>query len=96
MRIELEFISDLTITKGNKTNTLVKNDKIKRIFDLDKIELEEYIDPRTGKHISKYCTVSMEDRYYKINKPYEELKSLMLNRTTPVIGFAAKSKKWKS
>lgn len=95
MRIELEFISDITSSKNGKTIVLSKNDKIKKVFNLDEVELEEYIDPKTGKHIAKYTTLSFKEAYYKINKPYEELKTLTLNRTMPVLGFAAKSKKWK-
>jgi len=95
MRIELEFISDLTSSRNGKTVVLVKNDKVKKLFNLDEIEVEEFIDPKTGKHIPKYSTVSIKDMFYKINKPYEELKSLVLNRTTPVLGFAYKSKKYK-
>jgi len=96
MRIELEFISDITSSKNGKTVLISRNDKVKKLFNLDEVELEEYIDPKTGKHIPKYTTLSVKETYYKINKPYEELKALTLNRTTPVLGFAAKSKKWKS
>ena len=96
MKIELEFISDITSSKNGRTTILSKNDKVKKLFNLDEVGLEEYIDPKTGKHISKYATLSEKETYYKINKPYEELKALTLNRTTPVLGFAAKSKKWKS
>jgi hypothetical protein len=45
---------NITTNDLNKPKILVKGDKIKKIFDLDNIELEEYIDSRSGKHIKKY------------------------------------------
>jgi len=99
MKVELEFISDITILSRNKQRTITKNDKVKKLFDLDAVDLQEYIDPKTGKHISKYSTLTelkpSGEVFYKINKPYEELKSLILNRTIPVLGLMSKSKKHK-
>lgn len=90
---ELEIIIDIT-TGGPKPKVLVKNDRIKKIFDLDNIELEEYVD-RLGKHIKKYSSVYENNIHYKVNKPYEELKKLKLNRSIAIVGLAGKSKKYK-
>ena len=96
MKLELEILTDILPPNGvGKRKPLVKNAKIKRLFNLDEVELEEYIDIKTGKTIPKYCGVYNKDVYYKINKPYEQLKDLILNRTTPILGFAGKSKKYK-
>ena len=65
------------------------------IFDLDTIELEEYIDSKTGKHIKKYSAIYQNNVYFKIDKPYEELKNIILNRSIPILGLAYKSKKYK-
>lgn len=92
MKYELEIISDITSNNKGKVKILVKSARIKRLFDLDKIDISVYIDPRTGREIKKYSSVTENDIYYKVNKPYENLKSLILNRTTPIIGLMAKSK----
>jgi hypothetical protein len=91
---ELEVISTVS-TIGPKPKVITKNDKIKKIFDLDAIKLEEYIDGKTGKHIKKYATILDNDSYFKINKPYDELKELILNRSIPVLGLMYKSKRYK-
>jgi hypothetical protein len=95
MKYELEIISDIVLTVGNKTKTVSKNDCIKKIFDLETVEIEEYVDPKNGKHIKKYTSVYQNNIYYKVNKPYEEVKHLVLNRTAPVLGFISKSKRYK-
>lgn len=96
MKCELEIISDVLEQEGKgRRKIITKNDKIKRIFDLDTIDLEEFVDTKTGKHIAKYSVIYKDNLYYKINKPYEQLKYMVLNRTTPVIGFIGKSKKFK-
>ncbi len=41
MRIELEFISDITSSKNGKTVLISRNDKVKKLFNLDEVELEE-------------------------------------------------------
>ena len=92
-KIELEIISDILSPEGvGKRRIITKNDKIKKLFDLESIKLEEYIEPRNGKHIKKYSTVFSDDVYFKVNKPYEELRDIILNRSTPIIGFLSKSK----
>lgn len=95
MKYELEIISDITDTTGPKPKIIKRQDKIKRLFELNELEVEEYVEPKTGKHIAKYSGIYYKDIYYKVNKPYEELKQLVNNRTTPVLGFAAKSKRYK-
>ena len=60
--------------------------------EADKDELEEYVDSKSGKHIKKYSTVLQNSVCYKINKPYEDLKNIVLNSSRPVLGFMSKSK----
>jgi len=96
MRIEeLEIITDINNSTNNKNKPLLKNAKIKKIFDLDNIELEEFVDNKSGKCIAKYSSVCQNTVWFKVNKPYKELKELMLIRSIPVLGFAAKSKRYK-
>ncbi len=94
MKYELEIISDV-LSNHQKPKVLKKNDRIRKLFDLDNVELEEYIDQKTGKHIKKYSAIYHNNAYYKINKPYDELRELILNRTLTIQGFAYKSKKYK-
>jgi stalled ribosome rescue protein Dom34 len=91
MQYELEIITDISLS-SSKTKKIIKNNKIKKLFDLNVVSLEEYVDPRSGKTISKYSGIYQDSVYYKINKPYEELKDLIINKTTPVLGFMSKSK----
>lgn len=94
MIYELEVISDILglESKAGKRILLTKNDKIKKLFNLNEIEIEEFIDPKNGKHIKKYSTVFKGDICYKINKPYEELKYILINKTEPIVGFVRHSK----
>ncbi len=91
--IELDVISNV-ISNTAKPKLIAKDDRIKKIFDLDNIQVEEYIDSRNGKHIKKYSTINLNDAYYKIDKPYNELKELVFNRSIPVLGLMYKSKKY--
>ena len=95
MKYELEIISDIIYNVKGKPNVIIKQDKIKKIFNLYDIDLEEYVEAKTGKHIKKYCTIVEENTYYKINKPYEELKALIQNKSIPILGLAAKAKWFK-
>lgn len=95
MKYELEVITNITDLVKGEPKVIFKNHKIKMLFDLDKIDLQEFVDSRTGKHIAKYSLILEEGNSFKINKPYEELKALVINQTIPVLGFAAKSKKYK-
>lgn len=95
MKYELEIITDITNTTGPRPKVIKKGDKIKRLFNLEELEVEEYIEPKTGKHIAKYSGIYCKDVYYKVNKPYKELSQLVLNRTVPVLGFLAKSNSYK-
>ena len=91
MKCELEIITNITNQMGK---VIVKNEKIKKIFDLDTIELEEYIDTK-GRHIKRYSSIYHNNNYYKINKPYEELRFLVVNKRYPVVGLIGNSKKYK-
>lgn len=92
---ELEIIIDINNNDSKKPKVLVKNDRIKKLFDLDIIRLEEYVDSKTGKHIKKYSGILDDNNYFKINKPYEDLKNLIIPKSIPVLGFAHKSKRYK-
>ena len=92
MKYELEIITDISKTTGVKSKVIVKSAKIRKLFDLDKIDIQVYIDGRTGKEVKKYTGVYENDNYYKVNIPYEQLKNLILNRTSPIFGLMGKSK----
>lgn len=94
MLYELEIIADVSINKGRKIS-IIKNNKIRKLFDLNAISVEEYLNPKTGKVVSKYSGIYDNTTYYKINKPYEDLKNLVINKSTPVLGFMSKSKTYK-
>lgn len=92
---EFEIISDVQSTTS-KPKLLTKNDKIKKLFNLDEITAEEFIDGKTGKHIKKYCVIhDLNNTAYKINTPYEIVKNIIFNKTFTVKGFASKSIKVK-
>lgn len=89
MMIELEIISDTYITKRGKQVLFKRNDKVKRLFDINEIDVEEFVDNKTGKHIARYSLLLHNNMGFKINKPYEELKTIVQNRSIPVVGLAA-------
>jgi predicted MPP superfamily phosphohydrolase len=87
MRKELEIISDIY----GLNERIVKKDVIyKKIFELDEIEVEQYISSK-GNIVKKYCTITANNKYYKVNSPYEHIRNLI----TPITvgGFANKVKK---
>ena len=87
---ELEIISSLQSSRSKATKEVI----LSKVFDLDTIELEQYIDPKRGKIIKKYSSISFNSTWYKVNKPYLELKEIVVNRSIPVLGFANKSKRF--
>lgn len=91
---ELEVITNI-ISDEITERVILKNAKIKKIFNLDDVRLEQYLNKTTGKPIMKYSQVFYENNFYKVNKPYEDLKQLIFDRSIPVLGFASKSKKYK-
>ncbi len=96
MLYELEIIADMVKTnKKGEITTTRKNNKVKKLFELNNIELEEYIDSRTGLPVKKYSSVFQNNQFFKVNKPYEELKVIMINRSIPILGLAAKAKRYK-
>ena len=97
MVIELPIITDV-LSQPDRTGrrkTLIKNKIVNKLFDLNEIDVEEFIDIKTGKTIKKYTAVYIKEDCYKINKPYDEMKDLVINRTYPVKGFMAHSIKYK-
>ena len=98
MVVELEIISDTyAINQKTGKRTLIKrNDKIKKLFDLNIINVEEFVDIKTGKHMPKYSlVVCPNDVAYKVNKPFEDLKVMIQDKSIPVLGFAAKSRRYR-
>jgi hypothetical protein len=96
MLYELEIIVDMG--KTNKKGEIIvsrKGNKVKKLFELNNVELEQYISTKTGLPVKKYSSVILNNQYFKVNKPYEELKSIMQNRSIPVIGLVGYSKRRK-
>lgn len=90
MKQELEIISDIVNPSNNK---IVKSDIVyKKIFDLDRVEIEQYISTR-GRIVKKYCTIIQDNKFYKLNHSYEYMSRLVL--PIQVNGFVSKSKRWK-
>lgn len=86
MRKEIEINGgDVLSTKGK----LIKKDVCyKRMFELDNILIEQYINTK-GNIVKKYCTIIENDKYFKANIAYEELSALL--KPLEVKGFMAKS-----
>jgi len=97
MVIELQIITDVLggPTKDGLRKLIMKDKLINKLFDINEIEVEEFINPKTGKAIKKYSGIYSKEVYYKVNKPYEELKDLKINRTYPIVGFMGHSKRYK-
>lgn len=85
MKVELEVISDVI---GLNNKVVIRDMTYKKVFELDEIEAEEFISNK-GKVVKKYCTVTCENKFYKVNKPYSELASLLM--PTVVKGFYSKT-----
>lgn len=84
---ELEIISNVVLNgKAKNSNT------IKKLFDLDNIQVEEFVNEKTNKHVKKYSLIYENNICYKVNKSYEDLKDVILNKSIPVLGFADKFK----
>lgn len=97
MVIELQIITDVLggPSKDGMRKLIMKDKIINKLFDINEIEVEEFINPKTGKAIKKYSGIYSKEVYYKVNKPYEELKDLKINRTYPIVGFMGHSKRYK-
>lgn len=98
MVIELQIISDIVgkpDIKG-KEKIVLKDVLINKLFDINEIQVEEFINPKNGKPVKKFTGIYSNDSYYKVNKPYEELKDLKINRTYPIKGFMGYSSKYKN
>lgn len=98
MVIELQIVTDvLSNPDANGDRKIIaRNALINKLFDINEIEVEEFLNPRTGKPVKKYTGIYSNNLYYKVNKPYDELKQLKINKTYPVKGFMAYSKKYKN
>lgn len=93
MQIELEIIADIEYTKNKKTyNTITP---IKKLFNIYEVEVEEFVDNKTGKVVNKYSGVVVRDKYYKVNKPYNELKKMVNSKISPIVGFYQHSNAYK-
>lgn len=90
MKYEVEVIIDLY----NDDGKLIKKDVIqKRIFELSNIQLEQYYNEK-GVIQKKYSCVIDDGKYYKINKPYEEMSPLV--KPVHVKGFIRYEEKIKT
>ncbi len=97
MKYELKVITDISCaSKSGKITVIKRNDKVVKLFELNDIKAEEYIDPKTGRHISKYSLIYDGDNCYKVDKPYKELRDLITNKSIPVLGLLSKSKRYKN
>ena len=86
MRKEIEVNGGDVLSSKNK---IIKKDVCYiRMFDLDNILIEQYINPK-GVVVKKYCTIIEQDKYFKANIPYSELSAML--RPLEIKGFAAKS-----
>jgi hypothetical protein len=96
MVVEFEIITDtFAVGKSGRQVLVKRNDKVKKLFDLNEIDVEEFIDIKTGKHIDRYSLVISNNIGFKVDKPYEVVKTMVQNKSIPVLGFMAKSKKYK-
>jgi hypothetical protein len=97
MVVELQVITDVLSQpdKDGKRKVLIKDRAINKLFNINDIEVEEFINPKNGKPVKKYSGIYNNDIYYKINKPYEELKDLKINRAFPIKGFMGYSSNYK-
>lgn len=86
MRKEIEINGGDVLSDKNKV--IKKDICYMRMFELDNILIEQYINPK-GVIVKKYCTIIEQDKYYKANIPYETLSAML--RPLEVKGFAAKS-----
>lgn len=86
MRKEIEINGGDVLNSKNKV--IAKDVCYKRIFELDNILIEQYLNPK-GVIVKKYCTIIEQDKYFKANIPYDTLSAML--RPLEVKGFAAKS-----
>jgi len=95
MVIELQIVSDIVEKATNKTEEKIvhKNVLIRKLFDINEIEVEEYMNPKNGKAVKRYSGIYSNESYYKINKPYSELRDIVINKTSPVKGFMGHTRK---
>lgn len=86
MRKEIEINGgDVLSDKGK----VIKKDLVyKRLFELDNILVEQYINPK-GIIVKKYCTIIENDKYFKAHIAYDDLLTML--RPLEIKGFAAKS-----
>lgn len=63
--------------KQNEIPDIIKKGIIiKKVFDLDKIELQQDVN-KQGRIIKKYCSIKYGDDYYKLNHSFEEIEKLI-------------------
>lgn len=87
MKYEFEVIGN--ITRVIKKKEVQKDVIFKKLFDLDSIAIEEYMDDK-GKVESKYCTIVENTNFFKINHPYNDVVRLI--KPVVVQGFHAHRK----
>lgn len=85
MKYEFEVIGNITrVVRKKEVN---KDVIFKKLFDLDTVAVEEYIDEK-GKVLRKYCTIVENTNFFKINHPYNDVVRLI--KPVVVQGFHAR------
>lgn len=84
MNREYQVITDIYNEQGK---IVKKNILYNKVFETNEMHVESYIE-KNGKVISKYTGVIYDDKYYKINKPFEEVSKEV--RPIVIEGFKSK------
>lgn len=75
MIIELEVISQYPILENNSSiaGRIPMRVFQKKIFITESMQIEEHVNSK-GCKMNKFTTCKYDNEYYKLNKPYKELK----------------------
>lgn len=85
MVMEFKVLTDiLKENKDGSTKVIKRNVEYKKILDTDKASLTEFIDDK-GKIVKKYTMCYIDNNFFKLNHPYEEIKKLL--QPIKIIGF---------
>jgi len=75
MVVEFEVISQLPLAETGRSIARYVPMRIfqKKLFELDKIQIEEHVNSK-GIIVKKFTTVKYDNEFYKINKPYHQIR----------------------
>jgi hypothetical protein len=75
MVIEFEVISQLPLAETGKSIARYVPMRVfqKKLFELDKLQIEEHVNSK-GIVVKKFTTAKYDNEFYKINKPYNEIR----------------------